>query len=246
MINVIVPMCGESKRFRDADYTVPKFVLDVDGVPMYAAAVNSLKLTVEHQLIFVVNALVSAEYNLKNNIRLHFPDAHVIELVNSTQGFAETVMKTRQHLDYRNTGSLVVCCDQLIEYDSIAYNEMLENPHIAGSLLTFTDCAADPKWTYARIDLIDQIVNVACKLPISSTPICGIYHWASSEWMYRDIVRTIKQDIRTNGEFYLCNSAAISIEQANKPWKAFEVDRMIPLGTPEDYEAYFNDKNNNI
>ena len=241
MINVIIPMCGVSKRFTDADYTVPKYVLDVDGVPMYAAAVNCLNLTVEHQLIFVVNSLISAEYNLKNNIRLHFPDAQIIELVNPTQGMAETVMKTRQHLDYQDRGSLVLCCDQLIEYDSVAYNEMLENPHIAGSLLTFHDDSRDPKWTYARIDLINQITNVACKLPISDTPIVGIYHWASSEWMYRDIVRTIKQDIRTNGEFYLCNSAAVSIENANKPWKCFHVDRMIPLGTPEDYEAYNNE-----
>ena len=159
MINVIIPMCGVSKRFTDADYTVPKYVLDVDGVPMYAAAVNCLNLTVEHQLIFVVNSLISAEYNLKNNIRLHFPDAHIIELVNPTQGMAETVMKTRQHLDYQDRGSLVLCCDQLIEYDSVAYNQMLDNPHIAGSLLTFHDESRDPKWTYARIDLIEQINN---------------------------------------------------------------------------------------
>ena len=55
MINVIVPMCGVSQRFTDADYTVPKYVLDVNGVPMYAASVNSLKLSIEHQLYFVVN-----------------------------------------------------------------------------------------------------------------------------------------------------------------------------------------------
>ena len=243
MINVIVPMCGVSKRFTDADYTAPKYVLDVDGVPMYAAAVNSLNLTVEHQLYFVVNSLVSAEYNLKNNIRLHFPDAEIIELFNPTQGFAETVMKTRPKLDFVDTGSLVVCCDQLIEYDSVSYNEMLENPHIAGSLLTFLDCSADPKWTYARVDLINQIVNVACKLPISSTPICGIYHWSNSEWMYRDIANILRNDIRTNGEFYLCDAVALSVERANRPWKSFQVDRMIPLGTPEDYETYTN---NNI
>jgi len=243
MINVIVPMCGESKRFTDADYTSPKYVLDVDGVPMYAAAVNSLNLTVEHQLIFVVNKQVSAEYNLNKNIKLHFPDAQIIELVNPTKGMAETVMKTRQHLEFRDRGSLVLCCDQLIDYDSVAYNEMLENPHIAGSLLTFKLKQPDPKWTYARIDLINQIVNVACKLPISDTPIVGIYHWTSSEWMYRDIARTIQKNIRTNGEFYLCNAAAIAVEHATKPWKCFHVDRMIPLGTPEDYEAYTN---NNI
>jgi hypothetical protein len=236
-------MCGESKRFRDADYTVPKFVLDVDGVPMYAAAVNSLKLTVEHQLYFVVNKAVCEEYNLNKNIKLHFPDSKIIELVNPTQGFAETVMKTRHLVETEGTGSLVVCCDQVVEYDSERYNEMLEWNHIAGSLLTFTDCSRDPKWTYARIDLIEQIVNVACKVPISSTPICGIYHWRNSIWMYRDISRIIKNNIRTNKEFYLCDAVAISVEHANKPWRALEVDRMIPLGTPEDYETYTN---NNI
>jgi dTDP-glucose pyrophosphorylase len=242
MINVIVPMCGVSQRFTDADYTVPKFVLDVKGKPMYASAVNSLKLTVEHQLYFVVDALVSAEYNLKNVIKRHFPDAKVIELIKNTKGFAETVMKTRQHVDINN-GTLIVCCDQLIEYDSVAYNKMLENPHIAGSLLTFTDCAADPKWTYARVDLIDQITTVACKQPISSTPIVGIYHYADSIEMYRAIKNILDKDIRTNGEYYVCDAVARSVQTSNKPWKAFQVDRMIALGTPEDYETYTN---NNI
>lgn len=242
MINVIVPMCGVSKRFRDADYTVPKFVLDVDGVPMYAAAVNSLELTVEHQLYFVVDALVSAEYNLNNIIKQHFPDAKVIELKNPTQGFAETVMKTQQHVNCEN-GALIVCCDQLIEYNSVEYNQMLNNPNIEGSLLTFVDCGTDPKWTYARIDLIDQITTVACKMPISSTPICGIYHYADSRHMYSSIKNILKNNIRTNGEFYVCDAVARSVQNSNKPWRAFEVTRMIPLGTPEDYEAYTN---NNI
>ena len=240
MINVIIPMCGESKRFRDADYTVPKFVLDVDGVPMYAAAVNSLKLTVPHRLYFVVNKAVCKEYNLNKNIKLHFPDAEIIELVNPTQGFAETVMKTRHLVETDNTGSLVVCCDQIVEYDSERYNEMLGWKHIAGSLLTFHDESRDPKWTYARIDVIEQIVNVACKTPISDTPICGIYHWRNSIWMYRDIARILKNNIRTNNEFYLCDAASIAVEHANKPWRSLAVDKMIPLGTPEDYEAYTN------
>ena len=241
MINVIVPMCGESKRFRDADYTVPKFVLDVDGVPMYAAAVNSLKLTVPHRLYFVVNKSVSEEYNLNKNIKLHFPDAEIIELVNPTQGFAETVMKTRHHVDTDNSGSLIVCCDQVVEYNSEAYNDMLTWKHISGSLLTFRDSSKDPKWTYARIDVIDQIVNLACKIAISETPICGIYHWRNSVWMYRDIASILKNNIRTNGEFYVCDAAALSIEKSHKPWRAVPVDRMIPLGTPEDYEAYTNE-----
>ena len=242
MINVIVPMCGISKRFTDADYTVPKFVLDVGGVPMYAAAVNSLALTVEHQLYFVVDALTSAEYNLNNNIKSHFPDATVIELKNRTQGFAETVMKTQPHVDSDN-GALIVCCDQLIEYDSVEYNKMLNNTNIEGSLLTFTDCSRDPKWTYARVDLIDQITTVACKMPISSTPIVGIYHYADSRHMYSNIRNILKNNIRTNGEFYVCDAVARSVQNSRKPWRAFEVTRMIPLGTPEDYEAYTN---NNI
>ena len=242
MINVIVPMCGVSKRFTDAGYSIPKFILDVKGKPMYAAAVNSLKLTVEHQLYFVVDALVSAEYNLNNNIKSYFPEATVIELNNPTQGFAETVMKTRQHVDVDN-GALIVCCDQLIEYDSVAYNKMLENPHISGSLPTFTDCSNDTKWTYARVDLIDQITTVACKMPISSTPIVGIYHYADSILMYRAIKNILDNNIRTNGEYYVCDAVARSVQTSNKPWMSFQVDRMIALGTPEDYETYTN---NNI
>ena len=61
--------------------------------------------------------------------------------------------------------------------------------------------------------------------------------------MYRAIKNILDKDIRTNGEFYVCDAVARSVQNSNKPWKSFQVDRMIPLGTPEDYETYTN---NNI
>lgn len=246
MINVIIPMCGQSQRFRDAGYTIPKFLLDVDGVPMFVAAVRSLKLTVKHQHYFVVLESVEEEYNLTETIKQYFPDAGVIILKEPTGGMAETVYKTQPYVD-ADAGSLLVCCDQLVEYDSKRYNDMLENPHIAGSLLCFHDTERDPKWTYIRRDVIEQVVNVGCKIPFSDWPIVGTYHWSNTKWMFRDLAGLLKDERnRVNGEFYVCSAAAVSVAHANRPWKSFAVDKMIPLGTAEDYEAYINDKNNNI
>lgn len=235
-------MCGQSQRFRDAGYTDPKFVLPVDGVPMYVAAVRSLKLTVEHQLYFVIQSHVDREYGLKLQIKEYFPGAKVITIDRNTRGMAETVQLTQPYVD-QECGSLLVCCDQMVEYDSAGYNEMLEYSHISGSLLTFQDSSRDPKWTYVRKDVIEQVVNIAPKAPISDTPIVGTYHWTNSRWMYRDLAGVTGSSKNTvNGEYYVCSAVAISVEHANKPWRSFGVDRMIPLGTPEDYEAYIKNE----
>ena len=240
MINVIIPMCGISKRFTDADYTVPKYVLDVNGVPMYAASVNSLKLTIEHQLYFVVNVHMDAEYNLESDIKSHFPDAIVIKLLHPTKGQAETLMKTRQYVG-PSSGTLVLCCDQMVDYDSVDYNKLLLDNSIAGSLLTFDNSGDDVAWTYVRMDMLNTLTDIACKVPISNTPIVGTYHWSSSDWMYRDLAELIRRRILVNGELYICPAVGISMRNASKPWKAFGVERMIPLGTPEDYESYLNE-----
>ena len=78
-------------------------------------------------------------------------------------------------------------------------------------------------------------------MPISNTPIVGTYHWSSSDWMYRDLAELIRRRILVNGELYICPAVGISMRNASKPWKAFGVERMIPLGTPEDYESYLNE-----
>jgi|TARA_R110002167_G_scaffold15332_2_gene61155 dTDP-glucose pyrophosphorylase len=237
MINVIVPMCGVSNRFTAADYTVPKYVLDVDGVPMYAAAVNSLNLTIAHQLYFVVTVHMDAEYNLESNIKSHFPDAIVVKLLHATNGQAETLMKTRQYV-HASSGTLVLCCDQMVEYNSIDYNKLLLDDSISGSLLTFDNSGDEPAWTYVRMDMMNTITDIACKVPISTTPIVGTYHWRSSDWMYRDLAELIRRKIYVNNELYICPAVLISMRNANKPWIGFPVERMISLGTPEDYEAY--------
>ena len=242
MINVIVPMCGVSQRFTQADYTVPKYVLDVDGVPMYAAAVNSLELTVEHQLYFVVNTAIDAEYNLETNILRHFPDAKVIKLLHPTRGQAETLVKTRQYVG-PSSGTLVLCCDQMVEYNSVDYNLLLSDDSIAGSLLTFDNSGDDDAWTYVQLDMLNNTTRIECKQSISTTPIVGTYHWSNSDWMYRDLSELIRRQIYVNNELYICPAVQISMNNANKLWKGFPVERMISLGTPEDYEKYTN---NNI
>lgn len=235
-------MCGVSQRFTDADYTVPKYVLDVDGVPMYAAAVNSLNLTIAHQLYFVVTAELEQLYNLESNIKSHFPDAIVIKLLHATRGQAETLMKTRQYVG-ASSGTLVLCCDQMVEYNSVDYNELLLDDSISGSLLTFDNSGDDVAWTYVRMDMLNTVTDIACKVPISNTPIVGTYHWSNSDWMYRDLAELIRRKIYVNDELYICPAVKISMNNASKPWIGFPVERMICLGTPEDYEEYTN---NNI
>jgi len=237
MINVIVPMCGVSERFTLEDYTVPKFTLDVNGVPMYAASVNSFKISVEHRLTFLVNTQVAVEYNLVNTIKSHFEHANVVLIDQPTLGFADTVLQAQPHVD-NNIPSLILCCDQMVEYDSVEYNKMLTDPDIGGSLLTFDCDSGDVGWTYALVDLMDNITRVACKIPISDTAIVGSYHYTDSREMFELLRQLIQMRVTVNGEYYVRSTIDSSINTCNKPWKSFRVEQMIPLGTPRDYEKY--------
>ena len=61
-LNVVIPMSGAGKRFKEAGYELPKFLIDVAGKPMIERVVNSLKI--EANYIFIVQKEHRKKYNL--------------------------------------------------------------------------------------------------------------------------------------------------------------------------------------
>jgi len=231
-------MCGLSKRFTDEDYyTVPRFLLDVDGMPMYVAAVLALKMTIPHQLYFIVDAHASTAFNLNDDINSHFPSAVVIEVVGPTRGQAETVLLSAPSVDINNP-SLIISCDSIFDYDAVNYMSVLESGTITGSLLTFEQSLADPQRTYVDYGLDNAISHVAANIPFSNTPIVGTYHWANSIEMYKDLVDMITREDSVDGEYQVCPAVEHSASKLNSTWIAYQVRDMMPLRTPKDYELY--------
>ena len=104
-----------------------------------------------------------------------------------------------------------------------------------GGILTFE--AIHPKWSYAKVDENNTVVEVAEKKVISDNATVGVYYWKKGSDYVRFAENMIKKNIRYKNEFYVCPVYNQAIEK-NKKILIEQIDRMWGLGTPEDLEYF--------
>jgi dTDP-glucose pyrophosphorylase len=243
MTNVVIPMAGGGSRFADAGYELPKPLIDVNGLPMVQKAVWGMGIGGRY--IYVVQAEHNKKYNLTELLPTMTPSLEVVvlEVDGVTEGAAATVLVAK---DYINNDDLLVICnaDQIVEW---VPNDFLrdagEGRSLDGSIATFT--AEGSQWSYAKTDERGHVVEVAEKKQISDQATAGIYYWRSGSDFVKYAEQMIEKDIRVNGEFYVTPVYTEAVLDGRSVG-VYPVDKMIPLGTPEDLEAYLSSLANTL
>ena len=137
---------------------------------------------------------------------------------------------------------LIANSDQFIEWDSSKTMYQFTSKNFDGGILTFK--SIHPKWSYARCDKDNNVLEVAEKKVISKNATVGVYYWKKGKDFVKYAGKMIKKNARVNNEFYICpvyNEAIID----KKRILAKEVNKMQGIGTPEDLQTFlkFIEKN---
>jgi hypothetical protein len=110
---------------------------------------------------------------------------------------------------------------------------------VDGGIVTFT--STHPKWSFAKVNEIGDVVEVAEKNPISDIATVGVYYWSKGSDYVKYTEQMIEKNIRVNNEFYVCPVFNEAIGD-NKIIRTFNIDKMWGLGTPEDLNYYLENK----
>jgi HAD superfamily hydrolase (TIGR01509 family) len=233
-MNVLIPMAGAGSRFAQAGYTFPKPLIEVNGKPMIQVVVENLN--VEAHYIFLVQKDHYKKYNLKQLLNLIAPGCSIVQVDGITEGAACTTLLAKEIIN-NNEPLLIANSDQFVEWNS---NEVLYSftaDEIDGGIVTFK--ATHPKWSFARVGDDGFVAEVAEKNPISNDATVGIYYWKHGSDYVNYAESMIKDNIRTNNEFYVCPVYNQAIKDSKKI-KCKEINRMWGIGTPEDLEYFLN------
>lgn len=229
-LNVLIPMAGAGQRFVDAGYSVPKPLIEVDGVPMIQKVIQSLNIDANY--IFLIQ-MEHKKYGLDTILKSLVPNCKIVEINGITNGAAITTLLSGTFIDNDNP-LLIANCDQLIQWNSTDTMYAWNESGVDGGILTFN--ATDPKWSYIRVEN-GLVREVAEKKAISDCATVGVYWWRNGSDYVRYACEMIAKDIRTNGEFYVCPVYNEAIADGKKI-KNSAVQSMIGLGTPEDLKNY--------
>lgn len=231
-LNIVIPMAGAGSRFEKLGYTFPKPLVDVKGEPMIKLVVDNLNI--DANFIYVVRAEHREKYNLDTLLNLITPNCKIISVDKITEGAACTTLLTKNYVDNENP-LMIVNSDQFLEWDSNDFMyRMNETPCDAG-IITFT--STHPKWSFVKVDKSGFVSEVAEKKPISDIATAGVYYWKRGADYIFFTERMIEENVRVNGEFYVCPVFNLAITAGLKV-KRYHIDRMWGLGTPEDLDFF--------
>jgi beta-phosphoglucomutase-like phosphatase (HAD superfamily)/dTDP-glucose pyrophosphorylase len=235
-LNVLIPMAGAGSRFEAAGYTFPKPLIDVEGKPMIQVVVDNLNMDANY--IYVVQKVHREKYNLDTLLNLITPGCKIVETNGLTEGAACTALLAKEFIN--NDAPLFFAnSDQFVEWDSNEFMYKMNETKADGGIVTFK--AIHPKWSFAKVNELGLVTEVAEKNPISDNATVGYYFWKHGSDFVSYAEQMIERDIRVNNEFYVCPVFNQAIE-ANKEIRIFNIDKMWGLGTPEDLRYFIENK----
>jgi len=236
-LNVLIPMAGSGTRFREAGYTFPKPLIDVNNKPMIQVVVDNLN--VDANFIFVVQKEHREKYNLDTLLNLISPNCTVIETDGVTEGAACTALLAKEFID-NDSPLFFANSDQFVEWDSTEFMYKMNETNADGGIVTFQ--STHPKWSFVKLDENGYATEVAEKKPISNIATVGYYYWKHGSDFVKYAEQMILKNIRVNNEFYVCPVFNQAIEDGKKI-RTFDIQKMWGLGTPEDLQNFLNNFN---
>jgi HAD superfamily hydrolase (TIGR01509 family) len=235
-LNVLIPMAGAGSRFQQAGYTFPKPLIEVQGKPMIQVVVENLNIDAHY--IFVVQKSHRKSYNLDSLLRLIAPGCEIVEIDGITEGAACTALLAKEFID-NDQPLFFANSDQFVEWNSIEFMYKMNETQADGGIVTFE--ATHPKWSFAKLDSSGLVTEVAEKKPISNVATVGFYYWKKGSDFVKYAESMIQQDVRVNGEFYVCPVFNHAISDGKKI-RNYQAEKMWGLGTPEDLKFFLENK----
>lgn len=231
-LNILIPMAGRGSRFSEKGYVFPKPLIEIKGKPMIQVVLENINIDANY--IFIVQKEHIDKYNIDKMLNLLKPGCKIVALDSITEGAASTTLMAKEFIN-SDEPLLIANSDQFVEWNPREVMYKFSSKDTDGGILTFK--ATHPKWSYAKVNELGNVVEVAEKNPISDNATVGIYYWSHGKDYVNNAEEMIDRDLRVNEEFYVCPVYNQALEK-NKVIKTAEVEKMWGIGTPEDLEMF--------
>lgn len=238
-VNVVIPMAGLGSRFSKKGYKKPKPFIDVLGKPMIERVIENLRISEATYILIARKEHLESEIEIVERLKKEHKIIWVpIDQV--TEGAICTVLFARKYIN-NDTPLLIANCDQIVDIDIKQYINDCFQKKADGSILTFTDEEKNPKWSFAKTNKNDWVIQVKEKEAISRLATVGLYFFSKGKYCVNYALEMIVRNDRVNNEFYTCPIYNYAI-QDKKRITHYLIDskNMFGIGIPDDLNKFLN------
>jgi choline kinase len=237
-MKIIITMAGFGKRFSDVGYNIPKYEIVVKGKTLFEWSMISLSDLKNEEFIFVKREDNRSIKNIDDLIKVCGINRYrVIEIDTITDGQACTALLADSYIN-DNDDVLIFNIDTFIEPG------IIKREHFnIGDGVIHTFSGLGDKWSFAKVDKNDEVVDITEKIRISENASIGLYYF--KEWTYfKNTLLKYKDDIvKQYKEAYIAPLYKFLIPKYKIRIIRLSTENVHILGTPEEvlsFERLYN------
>lgn len=237
-MNIIIPLCGYGKRFKDAGYNTPKPLIRVINKEIIYHIIDNLDIHIDDK-IFIIYHTSLDDYDFNLIINRDYPNVVLIPLHKRTEGAAETILLGIDYILTHSLSTLKQCL--LIDGDTIYHTNILKKLRHAhnNSVICFEDKDAKPIYSFIQVDDDNNITDIEEKEKISNFANTGAYFFIDINELRENCKYVIDNNIRFKNEYYISCVIKYMISNAIV-FNSIKINKKYytSLGTPEELNLY--------
>jgi NDP-sugar pyrophosphorylase family protein len=242
---LVIPMSGIGKRFKDAGYKELKPFIMVNGKPiiehildMYP--IDSMVLIIMNEDDPELTSHIEYVHRMRPLVKVKTISSHKkgpgYAIWEAREDIDATLPVIVNYADFSGTWDFAAFLNQLSKYD--------------GSILTYTGfhphMIRSNKFAYVKLNNANFVTDIQEKLPYTSDPMqehasSGVYGFSSGRVLLESVRKQIEDDLSLNGEYYISLTYKPMISSGMR----VSIQDMVTFnqwGTPEDLQdwTYWN------
>lgn len=232
-MNIIIPIGGIGKRFKDEGFDLPKPLIPVLGKPMICRVIENLDLKEEDKIHIIYNPELN-NFRFESFLRKEFPkiNFNFICLSGLTKGAAETILFGLERISDKilSEDFLIMDCDTFYDDNILEKYRKCKNKN---SIFYFIDEENDPIFSYITIDESGKVYDIKEKIKISKFANTGAYGFSSGV-VLKEYCKKISNGER---ELYVSLIYQKMLEDGIKI-NSEEIEKFNCVGTPLQLKIY--------
>lgn len=241
---IVIPMAGLSRRFTEAGYTIPKYMLQAHGKSLFAHSVGSFAAYFESVPFLVIARDVAGtrDFIASEVAALGIKDASTVFVDQPTAGQAETVALGLERAGV-NRGTAVTVFNIDTFRPGFRFPTQFDMKQTDGYLEVFR--GSGPNWSYVKPAQGDsyRVIETAEKVAISDLCCTGLYHFRTAQ-IFLDSYRQSKRKdgaLKHNAEHYVAPIYNEIIQRGGVVnFSLVNLSEVIFCGIPTEYLAFLD------
>ena len=241
-MKVIIPMSGMSSRFSTAGYTIPKYLIEIDGKKVIEHIVSLYPENSD--FIFIINDKHREETDIVRVLENITNKQTILTIPRHKKGPVFSVSEFEELID-DDEQVVVNYCDFSMYWDYNDFERFVNETECDGCVISYTGfhphMLGSDNYAFCRTD-DNKILEIREKQPFTENKMSefastGTYYFKKGCYVKKYFKQLIEEDININGEFYVSLVYNLLIRDGLLNL-VYEVPHMLQWGTPFDLDVY--------